>query len=122
MEHNYQKITFAATVGESKDGEERKIDWKLEVLKKNKVKSEELMSWFSKESEWQDFKLLVNMFEHSDSAILNIKSDREGLKNLALFIIKEISDVKIATEIDPKVRELLAELPEVTGAPPVLES
>ena len=115
MEHNYQKIGFSAVVGEAKDGEERKIDWKLEVLKKNKVKADELMSWFSKESEWQDLKLLINILRNSEKAVLNIKAEREGLKNLSLFVIKEVNDVKIDVTTTPEVDALLEALPEVAG-------
>ena len=115
MEHNYQKIKLNCVVGESKDGDERKIDWKLEVLKKNKVKWDELMSWFSKESEWQDLKLLINMFRNSEKAVLNLRAEREGLKNLSLFMIKDVNDVAIEVTTSPEVDALLEALPEVIG-------
>ena len=117
MEHNYQKIRVSMTAvpGDAAKGEEKKIDWTLEVLKKGKTKYEELIKWFSKEAEFPDAKLLIKIFEHPETAVLNMKSPREGLKNFSLFLIKEISDVPVECVIDPKVREIFDSLPDVSA-------
>lgn len=118
MEHNYQKIRVSFTYGEEKKGEDKKIDWSLEVLKKGKNKWEELIRWFSKETEWPDAKLLACLLRDQQYVVLNMKSEREGLKNFSMFIVKDIHDVPFEVIMDDKVKEIFDNLPDVNNGMP----
>lgn len=119
MKHNYSKLRLSLSYTKPKDGEEKKIDYKLEVLKQNKKNFEELISWHQTEKEFNDVKIAIKMFEERAFAVLYMKSPRDGLRQFAHFFVKDLEDVSSEVVMDDGVKELLASLPDITDVPEV---